>query len=173
MTGVYVEAIGLVGASAVGQAMATALCTAGLSERLLIASRIVGQAHALVADLDDLRVAAGTPTRPQVSSATGMHACRAIVIAVRASFINTARADVRMAGAAATAPTVVRLAHQLRGYAGTVLVVTSPVDLITRLFAETLGARGWSASALIAIAPATATFWPATSGCRRPWSAAM
>ncbi|MGW7131298.1 hypothetical protein ACWGIA_23590 [Streptomyces bobili] len=44
-----------------------------------------------------------------------------------------------MGGATANAPVVVALATALRGYAGTVLVVTNPVELMTRLFAETSG----------------------------------
>ncbi|MGW1950477.1 lactate/malate family dehydrogenase [Streptomyces sp. NPDC001940] len=139
MTSAPLDAIGLVGAGAVGQGVATALCTAGLSERLLITSRTDDQALALVADIDDLSEATSAPTRPQASTTTGMHACRAVVIAARASFTNTARTDIRMAGAAANAPVIIRLAHQLRGYTGTVLVVTNPVDLMTRLFAETSG----------------------------------
>jgi len=42
---------------------------------------------------------------------------------------------IRMAGAQANAPAVRALAAQLRGYRGTVLMVTNPVDLMTRLLA--------------------------------------
>ncbi|MGP3777027.1 lactate/malate family dehydrogenase (plasmid) [Streptomyces sp. SDT5-1] len=139
MTNAPVNAIGLIGAGAVGQTVAAALCTAGLSDRLLITSRTDTQARALVADIDDLREATASPTYAQATAPIGLHSCRAVVIAARAAFTNTARSDIRMAGATANAPVIVRLAHQLRGYTGTVLMVTNPVDVMTRLFAETSG----------------------------------
>ncbi|MFI6875802.1 saccharopine dehydrogenase NADP-binding domain-containing protein [Streptomyces sp. NPDC050400] len=139
MTTAPVHAIGIIGAGAVGQTVATALCTTGLTERLLIASRTKEQAQALVADIDDLREATGSRLVPHTATVTDMHACQAIVIAVRAAFTNTARTDVRLAGASANAPVIMRLAHQLRGYTDTVVLVTNPIDLMTRLFAETSG----------------------------------
>lgn len=139
MTQPALHSIGLIGAGAVGQSVATALCTSQLSERLLIGSRTREQARALAADIEDLRETTRAATRPQATTVTAMHACQAIVIAARAAFTNTARTDVRMAGAAANTPVILRLAHQLRGYQGTILVVTNPVDLMTRLLADTSG----------------------------------
>lgn len=53
--------IGVVGAGAVGQAVAMALVAAGLCEQLIIASRTLEQARSMVADLDDMRLALACP----------------------------------------------------------------------------------------------------------------
>ncbi|QDO42912.1 lactate dehydrogenase [Streptomyces sp. RLB3-17] len=134
-----VDVIGLVGAGAVGQAVATTLCSAGFCRRLLIASRTPEQAAALAADIDDMRQATVSPLHPRAGRVVDLADCQAVVIAVRAAFTNTHRADVRMGGAAANAPAIGQLAAALRGYTGTVLVVTNPVDVMTRLFAELSG----------------------------------
>jgi L-lactate dehydrogenase len=134
-----VETVGVVGAGAVGQAITTALVACGLCARLLVVSRTPGQAAALAADLDDMRVSLASPTRPQAASVTALRDCAAVVVALRARFTNTRSANVRMAGARANAPAVAALGTHLRGYAGTVLVVTNPVDLMTRLLADTSG----------------------------------
>ncbi|MFE9000582.1 NAD(P)-binding domain-containing protein [Streptomyces sp. NPDC007875] len=131
-----VDAVGLVGAGAVGQAVATTLCTAGFCHRLVIASRTAEQATALAADIDDMRQATASPLHAHPGRLADLSDCQAVVIAVRASFTNTRRTDVRMAGAVANAPVIGQLAAALRGYRGTVLVVTNPVDVMARLFAE-------------------------------------
>jgi L-lactate dehydrogenase len=134
-----VPAVGIVGAGAVGQAIAGALVVSGLCDRLLLASRTVEQAKALADDLDDMRSALGSPTRPSAADVRDLRTCAAVVIAVRARFKNTRSTDVRMGGAQANAPLIRVLAGQLADYPGTVLMVTNPVDLLTRLFAEVSG----------------------------------
>ncbi|MFB7272990.1 lactate dehydrogenase [Streptomyces sp. NPDC056244] len=134
-------AIGIVGAGAVGQTVATSLITSALPERLLLVSRTAGQATALVTDLDDMRQATGSPVRSQACAIEDLAEGAAVVIAVRAPFTNTRQADVRMGGGRANAPVVRAVAGALRGFNGTVLVVTNPVDLMTRLFAEVSGCR--------------------------------
>ncbi|MEU9796894.1 NAD(P)-binding domain-containing protein [Streptomyces sparsogenes] len=131
--------VGVVGAGAVGQAISAALVASGFCRRLLVASRTPDQAAALAADLADMRQATRSPVQPSPHSAADLGGCHAVVIAVRAAFTNTRTTDVRMGGAVANAPAIQALGHTLRGYEGTVLVVTNPVDLMTRLFAETSG----------------------------------
>ncbi|MFE7840138.1 NAD(P)-binding domain-containing protein [Streptomyces sp. NPDC057474] len=131
--------IGVVGAGAVGQTVTATLVASGVCHRLLVVSRTIEQAAALTADLDDMRQTTGSPVQPEARRAADLMGCHAVVIAVRAAFTNTRSDDVRMGGAAANAPVVRALATALRGYQGTVLVVTNPVDLMTRLFAETSG----------------------------------
>ncbi|MGW3459255.1 hypothetical protein ACWDE9_06495 [Streptomyces olivaceoviridis] len=82
---------------------------------------------ALAADLDDMRHATATPVHPEACDVEGLTDCTAVVVAVRAAFTNAHAADVRMAGAAANAPVIRALATSLRGYQGTVLMVTNPV----------------------------------------------
>ncbi|MFJ8948410.1 hypothetical protein ACIRG4_35230 [Streptomyces sp. NPDC102395] len=139
MTPAPLESVGMIGVGAVGQAVSTALVASALPGRLLIASRVLDQAVALAADLEDMRHATASPVHPQACDVVGLADCTAVVVAVRAAFTNTHTADVRMAGAATNAPVIRALATCLRGYQGTVLVVTNPVDLMTRLFAETSG----------------------------------
>ncbi|MCM1967761.1 NAD(P)-binding domain-containing protein [Streptomyces sp. G1] len=131
--------LGIVGAGAVGQTLATAVTSAGLSESLLVNSRTGQQAQALVDDLNDLATATGSRTRATAGALTDLFACDALVITARASFTNNASTNVRLAGAAANAPVIRLLAAIMRGYRGTVVMVTNPVDLMSRLFAEFSG----------------------------------
>ncbi|TMU98200.1 NAD(P)-binding domain-containing protein [Streptomyces sp. DASNCL29] len=136
-----IGAVGVVGAGAVGQATAAALVTSGLAARLLVTSRTSSRAAALVADLDDMRTALRGATRPLTCHPADLMDCDAVVVALRASFTNTRAADVRMAGASANGALIAALAGKLRGYGGTVLMVTNPVDLMSRLFADVSGCR--------------------------------
>ncbi|MEU5163401.1 NAD(P)-binding domain-containing protein, partial [Streptomyces sp. NPDC020875] len=131
--------VGIVGAGAVGQAVAMLLTAAGESERILIASRTAARTDALVTDLEDMAVVLGSPTRHARSDVDGMRGCEAIVLCPRAPFTNTATRDVRMAGLTANAPLIGRLGRRLTGYPGTVVVVTNPVDVLSRVFAEASG----------------------------------
>lgn len=134
-----VTAVGVVGAGAVGQAVTGALVASGLCAQLLVTSRTPEQASALVADLDDMRTVLGSPVHPYAVPVAELMDCPAIVVAVRARFTNIRTADVRMGGAHANAPVIRALGAALCGYRGTVLMVTNPVDLMTRLFAEVSG----------------------------------
>ncbi|MEU3897662.1 NAD(P)-binding domain-containing protein [Streptomyces sp. NPDC045251] len=134
-----VPAVGVIGAGAVGQAVGGALVAAGVCGRLFVVSRAGEQAAALADDLDDMRAALGSPVRPCPAEVLELRDCAAVVVAVRAKFTNTRSTDVRMGGAQANAPVLRSLAAQFVGYRGTVLVVTNPVDLMTRLFAEESG----------------------------------
>jgi L-lactate dehydrogenase len=134
-----VGSVGVIGAGAVGQTVAATLVASGICHRLLVASHTVEQAAALAADLDDMRQSVGSPVQPLARRVADLVGCHAVVVAVRAAFTNTCSADVRMGGAAANAPVIRALAAALRGYQGAVLVVTNPVDLMTRLFAEASG----------------------------------
>ncbi|MEV5677090.1 lactate dehydrogenase [Streptomyces sp. NPDC052179] len=128
--------VGVVGAGAVGQVLTAGLVSIALSDRLLVVTRRLEQAHGLAADLQDLGAAVGSLTRVEAADAADLHACDAVVIALRVSFTNTAAQDIRRGGAAANAPALDSLARSLRGYGGSVLVVTNPVDLMARRFAE-------------------------------------
>ncbi|MFC8670019.1 NAD(P)-binding domain-containing protein [Streptomyces sp. NPDC057199] len=131
--------VGVIGAGAVGQTVAATLVASGIAPRLRLASRTLDQAVALAADLDDMRQATASLVRPEACGVADLADCHAVVVAARAAFTNTHATDIRMGGAAANAPVVHALAATLRGYDGTVLMVTNPVDLMTRLFAETSG----------------------------------
>lgn len=133
--------VGVLGLGAVGQAVTGALVASGLCGELLVTSRIRRQAEALAADLDDMRLALGSPARPRACRPQDLTACHALVVAVRARFTNRqGTSDMRMGGAAANAPLIREIGQSLvRGYPGTTVVVTNPVDLMTRLIAESAG----------------------------------
>ncbi|MER7311123.1 NAD(P)-binding domain-containing protein [Streptomyces halstedii] len=131
--------VGIVGAGAVGQALATCLVAAALPERLLVVARQPSQVQGLTADLQDLAVTARSRSQIEAGDVADLHGCDAVVIALRTDFTNTAERDIRRGGATANAPALGELARELRGYRGAVLVVTNPVDLMTRRFADVSG----------------------------------
>lgn len=131
--------VGVIGCGAVGQAVGAALVVLGFCDRLLLVSRTAEQAAALRDDLDDMRVAYGSPVRPYAAEIDELRDCTTVVVAVRAQFTNSHSTDVRMGGAEANSVVISALAARLRGYTGTVLMVTNPVDLMTRLFADVSG----------------------------------
>ncbi|MEU1826686.1 NAD(P)-binding domain-containing protein [Streptomyces abikoensis] len=133
--------IGVIGAGAVGQTVATCLTAAGWCSHLYIASRTEESAAALVADLEDMQQVTGARTRAHVADPADMGHCDAIVVCPRATFTNTARTDVRMAGLAANAPVIAALGRALGGYAGALVVVTNPVDVMAQLLAVASGSR--------------------------------
>lgn len=138
MTGRYT--VGVIGAGAIGQTVAALLAAEPWCTRLLITSRTPEVARGLVTDLEDARqLTAGarayTATRADIGDAD------ALVICPRATFTNTRTADVRMAGLAANAPVIAEWAHTLTGYPGTVVMVTNPVDVLARYFADLSHAR--------------------------------
>ncbi|GEB57417.1 lactate/malate family dehydrogenase [Streptomyces gardneri] len=131
--------IGLVGAGAVGQSVGALLVESGWCRELLVASGSEVSACGLVTDLEDLTQITGSPVRVTVAAPQAMGACDALVLSPRARFANTARADVRMAGLAANAPVIAALAREFTGYTGVAVMVTNPVDICARLFAERSG----------------------------------
>ncbi|AJF70333.1 lactate/malate family dehydrogenase [Streptomyces vietnamensis] len=131
--------IGLIGAGAVGQSVGALLVAAGWCTELLIASGSQASARGLVTDLEDLTEVTGSCMRVTLTTPQAMGSCDAIVLSPRAPFTNTARRDVRMAGLIANAPLIVHLARQLTGYTGVAVMVTNPVDVLARIFAERSG----------------------------------
>jgi L-lactate dehydrogenase len=132
--------VGIVGAGAVGQTVAALLAGESWCHTLLIASRTPASARGLVTDLEDARHLAGGAHAHQATT-VDLNEADAVVICLRASFTNTATRDVRMAGLAANSPVIAEWARQLSGYRGTVVMVTNPVDVLARHFAELSGAR--------------------------------
>lgn len=132
-------AVGLIGAGAVGQAVGTLLVAAGWCDTLMVASGSGRTAASLVTDLEDMAQVTGSPVRAVHTDPAEMGGCDAIVMCPRAVFTNTATSDVRMAGLAANAPLIAALGRQFTGYQGVVVMVTNPVDVMTRLFAEVSG----------------------------------
>ncbi|MFF7098269.1 NAD(P)-binding domain-containing protein [Streptomyces rubradiris] len=131
--------VGVIGAGAVGQSVAALLVQERWCARLMIAARTQESATGLVTDLEDMREITQSSVRAETAPVTAMHAANAIVVCPRATFTNTATNDIRMAGLTANAPLIADLARELAGYTGVVIVVTNPVDVLTRLFATTMG----------------------------------
>ncbi|MEV4923675.1 lactate/malate family dehydrogenase [Streptomyces roseoverticillatus] len=140
MTAPLVGAVGVIGAGAVGQSVAMLLAAGGWCESVRIVSRTGLSAQALVTDLEDMcQVTASSVRAVHVTDAGQLVSCEAVVVCPRGDFTNTARTDIRMAGLNANAPVIVGLARKLAHYQGLVVMVTNPVDVLTRLFAEVSG----------------------------------
>ncbi|MET9956026.1 NAD(P)-binding domain-containing protein [Streptomyces sp. NPDC006339] len=131
--------IGLIGAGAVGQSVGALLVAGGWCRELFVASGSQASAHGLAADLEDLTQVTGSAMRVTVTTPKAMGACDAVVLSPRAHFTNTAVRDVRMAGLIANTALIVHLARQLTGYTGVAVMVTNPVDVLARVFAERSG----------------------------------
>nr|WP_239074052.1 lactate dehydrogenase [Streptomyces sp. SID10853] len=116
------------------------MVASALRGRLLVVSRQPEQAVGLAADLQDLAHTARSRTQAEAGEEVAdLHGCDAVVVALRTDFKNTAERDIRRQGATANAPALGALARELRGYSGTVIIVTNPVDLMARRFAEVSG----------------------------------
>lgn len=137
-------AIGVIGAGAVGQAVSTLLATSSWCDTIMVSSLHGRSADGLVTDLEDMTLVSASPVRAQRADPAQMRTCDAIVVCPRAQFTNTHTTDIRMAGLTANGFTIQRLAQDLAGYAGPVIVVTNPVDVMARLYAEVSGcSRVW------------------------------
>ncbi|MEU3399482.1 lactate/malate family dehydrogenase [Streptomyces filamentosus] len=131
--------IGLIGAGAVGQSVGALLAESGWCSELLVASGSQVSAHGLATDLEDLTQVTGSPVRVTVAVPQDMGTCDAVVLSPRAAFTNSHTTDVRMAGLTANAPVIAALARAFTGYRGVAIMVTNPVDICARLFAERSG----------------------------------
>ncbi|MEV7116339.1 lactate/malate family dehydrogenase [Streptomyces anulatus] len=131
--------VGVVGAGAVGQTLAAGLVSVALSARLVVVSRRTEQVRGLVADLEDMALSVRSSTQVEAGEVADLRGCDAVVVALRTDFTNSAVQDIRRGGATANAGALGALARELRGYEGSVLVVTNPVDLMARRFAEVSG----------------------------------
>ncbi|MFI6056272.1 lactate dehydrogenase [Streptomyces violascens] len=137
MTGVRV---GVIGAGAVGQTVSVLLAASSWCTHITVTSRTESAAVGLATDLEDMAAVIGSPVRVSTTTAPAdLVGCDALVVCPRAPFTNVAKTDVRMAGLATNAPLIAGLARALRGYTGVVIVVTNPVDLMTRLVADISG----------------------------------
>ncbi|MBT2492351.1 lactate dehydrogenase [Streptomyces sp. ISL-96] len=131
--------IGVIGAGAVGQALGALLLTTRWCESVVVTSGSGGSAAGLVADLDDMGQVTGSPVRVVHGDLERMQSCDAVVVCPRAQFTNRASSDIRMAGLTVNGPLVAALGREFAGYRGVVVMVTNPVDVMTRLFAAVSG----------------------------------
>lgn len=128
--------LGVIGAGRVGRAVTAAVVTVGLVPTVLVYSRRLVEAVALAADVADLAATQHASTRVHaVEHPRELLDCAALVICVRARFSNT-HSEPRLGGLTANAPLIAGLSRQLRGFTEPVILVTNPVDLMARVFAE-------------------------------------
>ncbi|MFD8391048.1 lactate dehydrogenase [Streptomyces sp. NPDC059680] len=132
--------IGIVGAGVVGQTVGALLVGERWCDCLLIASRTAESSAGLVADLGDMAHVVHAGIRVRAVTVGELDQADAVVLCPRATFTNAATRDVRMAGLAANAPLIAELARIFTGYRRPVVMVTNPVDVLSRLFATLSGA---------------------------------
>ncbi|MFD7013986.1 NAD(P)-binding domain-containing protein [Streptomyces sp. NPDC059928] len=131
--------VGVIGAGAVGQSVAALLVQERWCARILIAARRPESAAGLATDLEDMREITRSSVRAETAKVAEMYETDAVIVCPRATFTNTATADIRMAGLTANTPLITSVARDLAGYRGVVIVVTNPVDVLARVFATTAG----------------------------------
>lgn len=128
-------AVGIIGTGWVGSSVAISTLHAGITNELLLSDMRTDVAEGEAMDL-----AHGASFYPaatvRVATPAEMHATEAIVVAAgRGGRPNETRLDLLRDNAA----TVRELGRTLRGYAGLVIVVTNPVDVLTSVMAESSG----------------------------------
>lgn len=128
----------IVGCGHAGRAVAAALVITGPVREILLYSRRQQETDGLMRDLQD----AATATRARVDVRATVDPsetvdCDVIVLAVRGQFASLPPGqDQRRGGLWANAQILLELSTTWRGYTGTMLVVSNPVDLLARLVAE-------------------------------------
>lgn len=127
--------LGVIGAGRVGRAVTAAVVTTGLASTVLVHSRRLVESTALATDATDLAATQHVPiTIDAVEHPRDLRDAALLIVCVRARFSN--HAQDRRGGLLPNAPLVANLAHQLHGFPGPVVMVSNPVDVMSRLFAE-------------------------------------
>lgn len=131
--------IAIIGAGELGRAASQALVQSGNWGNLFIASRQFESARSLAMDLNDFvsstRSQVDVRAVPQISMVKN---CDLVVVALRAKFTNANKTNERTGGLRANAWEIARIAQELQGYSGTVLVATNPVDPLSDFLANQL-----------------------------------
>jgi L-lactate dehydrogenase len=128
-------AIGIIGTGWVGSSVAISILHAGITNEL-----VLSDIRAEVAEGEAMDLAHGASFYPaatvRVATTADMHATDAVVIAAgRGGRPNETRLDLLRDNAT----TVRELGRTLRGYAGLVIVVTNPVDVLTSVMTQSSG----------------------------------
>jgi L-lactate dehydrogenase len=127
--------LGVIGAGRVGRAVTAAVVTTGVVSTVLVHSRRRLESIALATDASDLAATLHAPMRiDAVDHPRELRDATLLIVCVRARFTN--HTQDRRGGLLPNAPLVADLAHQLRGFPGPVVMVSNPVDVMSRVFAE-------------------------------------
>ncbi len=127
--------VGVIGAGRVGRAVTAAIVNAGMVSTVLVHSRRPVEAIALATDATDLAATQHLSTTiTAVAHLRELLSCSVLVVCLWARFNNPAWS--RLAGSAPNAPLVAELARQLYDQHCPVVMVTNPVDLMTRLWSR-------------------------------------
>lgn len=127
--------LGVIGAGRVGRAVTAAVVTTGLVSTILVHSRRRLESIALATDATDLAATQHSPIRiDAIDHPRELRDATLLVVCVRARFTN--HAQDRRGGLLHNAPLVADLAHQFHGFPAPVVMVSNPVDVMSRVFAE-------------------------------------
>ena len=127
--------LGVIGAGRVGRAVTAAVVTTNLVSNILVHSRRRLESIALATDATDLAATQHAPMRiDAVDHTRDLRDATLLIVCVRARFTN--HTQNRQGGLLPNAPLVADLAHQLRGFPGPVVMVSNPVNVMSRVFAE-------------------------------------
>lgn len=127
--------LGVIGAGRVGRAVTATVVTAGLVSTVLVHSRRGVESIALATDATDLAATQQSPIRIEAVDHPGeLRDATLLVVCVRARFTN--HAQDRRSGLLPNALLVTDLARQFHGCPAPVVMVSNPVDVMSRVFAE-------------------------------------
>jgi L-lactate dehydrogenase len=127
--------LGVIGAGRVGRAVTAAIVTTDPVSHILVHSRRRLESIALATDATDLAATQHAPTRiDAVDHPRELRDATLLIVCIRARFTNPTQD--RRGGLLPNAPLIADLAHQLRGFPGPVVMVSNPVDVMSRVFAE-------------------------------------
>jgi L-lactate dehydrogenase len=127
--------LGVIGAGRVGRAVTAAVVTTDLVSNILVHSRRRLESTALATDASDLAATQHVPILiDAVEHPRDLRDATLLIVCVRARFTN--HTQDRRGGLLPNAPLVADLAHQLHGFPGPVVMVSNPVDVMSRVFAE-------------------------------------
>lgn len=127
--------LGVIGAGRVGRGVTAAVVATGLIATVLVHSRRRLESTALATDATDLAATQHFPIRVDaVEHPQDLREAALLIVCVRARFTNPTQD--RRGGLLANAPLVANLARELHGFPGPVVMVSNPVDVMSRVFAE-------------------------------------
>jgi len=128
--------VGLIGLGNVGINLAAALVETESVDELLINSRDFQKTGSYQLDLQDLSSCCKKQISVRASLLEELVETDLVIIAVRTDFINAQTTDIRLGGLHANAELIEDIANRFKGYEGKVLMITNPVDIMSRLFFE-------------------------------------
>ena len=131
--------IGIVGLGNVGSSIASGIVFDSIATDLYLFDRDPAKSESVALDLSDLSSTRSNGTIHGTHTLDGLLESDVIIISVRADFSNEFQRNIRDGGLLHNAQLLGEIAPAFHGYRGKVIMVTNPVDLMSRYFFERSG----------------------------------